>query len=111
MQNDGISARSPPLSIARASVINVVNVNIQRTISERKQTMKVLYINNDLGGFADYLDIAENTTVEKFFKQQLPGRQAEDYLIRINRQPVARDYVLQEGDRITATPTKIEGAA
>ena len=111
MQNDGISARSPPLSIARASVINVVNVNIQKTISERKQTMKVLYINNDLGGFADYLDIAENTTVEKFFKQQLPGRQAEDYLIRVNRQPVARDYVLQEGDRITATPTKIEGAA
>ena len=25
-------------------------------------------------------------------------------------QPVARDYVLQEGDRITITPTKIEGA-
>ena len=73
--------------------------------------MKVLYINNDLGGFADYLDIAENTTVEKFFNQQLPGRQAEDYLIRVNRQPVARDYVLQEGDRVTATPTKVEGAA
>ena len=67
-------------------------------------------INNDLGGFADYMDIAENTTVEKFFTQQLAGRQAEDYLIRVNRQPVARDYVLQEGDRVTATPTKVEGA-
>ena len=72
--------------------------------------MKILWINNDLGGFADYLDIAENTTVEKFFSQQLTGRQAEDYLIRVNRQPVARDYVLQEGDRVTATPTKVEGA-
>ena len=72
--------------------------------------MKILWINNDLGGFADYLEIAGNTTVEKFFKQQLPGRQAEDYLIRVNRQPVARDYVLQGGDRVTATPTKVEGA-
>ena len=72
--------------------------------------MKVLFINNDLGGFADYLDIAENTTVEKFFNQQLSGQQPEDYLIRVNRQPVAREYVLQEGDRVTATPTKVEGA-
>ena len=72
--------------------------------------MKILWINNDLGGFADYANIAENTTVEKFFSQQLPGRQAGDYLIRVNRQPVPRDYVLQEGDRITATPTKVDGA-
>ena len=72
--------------------------------------MKVLYINNDLGGFADYLNIAENTTMEKFFNQQLSGRQAEDYLIRVNRQPVSREYVLQEGDRVTATPTKVDGA-
>ncbi len=72
--------------------------------------MRVLYINNDLGGFADYLNIAENTTMEKFFNQQLSGRQAEDYLIRVNRQPVSREYVLQEGDRVTATPTKVDGA-
>ena len=72
--------------------------------------MKILWINNDGGGFADYVQIAEGTTVAKFFDQQLPGRDAEDYLIRVNRQPVARSYVLQEGDRITMTPVKIEGA-
>ena len=72
--------------------------------------MKILWINNDGGGFADYVEIANNTSVEKFFSQQLPGRQAEDYLIRVNRQPVPADYVLQEGDRVTATPTKIDGA-
>jgi sulfur carrier protein ThiS len=72
--------------------------------------MKILYVNNDGGGFADYLEVAEGTTVEKFFGQQLQGRDAEDYLIRVNRQPVARDAVLQEGDRVTVTPTKIEGA-
>ena len=73
--------------------------------------MKILWINNDGGGFADYVEIANNTSVEKFFSQQLPGRQAEDYLIRVNRQPVPADYVLQEGDRVTATPTKVDGAA
>ena len=72
--------------------------------------MKILFVNNDGGGFADYVETAEGTTVEEFFNNQLPNRKSEDYLIRVNRQPVARDYVLQDGDRITMTPTKIEGA-
>jgi len=72
--------------------------------------MRILYINNDGGGFADYVEVAAGTTVEKFFTQQVPDRKADDYLIRVNRQPVARDTVLQESDRVTVTPTKIEGA-
>jgi hypothetical protein len=72
--------------------------------------MKVLFVNNDGGGFADYIETAENTNVEEFFSQQLPERKAEDYLIRVNRQRVAKDYVLQDGDRVTMTPTKIQGA-
>jgi len=73
--------------------------------------VKILYINNDGGGFADYIEVNSGNTVERLFAQQLPGRRAEDYLVRVNRQPVPRDYVLQEGDRVTFTPTKIEGAA
>ena len=72
--------------------------------------MRVMYINNDGGGFADYVSISEGTTVEQFFKDRMQGRKASDYLIRVNRQPVARDYVLTEGDRITITPVKIDGA-
>jgi sulfur carrier protein ThiS len=72
--------------------------------------MRILFIDNDGAGFADYIDIAENTTVEQFFKIKMSGGNAEDYTIRVNRQPVAKDYVLQEGDRISITPTKIEGA-
>jgi len=49
-------------------------------------------------------------TVEIFFNEKMPNRKPDDFLIRVNRQPVARDYVLQEGDRVTVTPTKIEGA-
>ena len=72
--------------------------------------MRLLYINNDGSGFADYVDVEESKTVEQFFKDKMPCEQATDYLIRVNRQPVPRDYVLQEGDRVTVTPTKIEGA-
>ena len=72
--------------------------------------MRLLYINNDGGGFADYVQTDDGITVEQFFKDRMPGRSAEDFLVRVNRQPVARDYVLQENDRVTVTPTKIEGA-
>jgi sulfur carrier protein ThiS len=48
-------------------------------------------------------------TVEEFFDEKMPGRKPQDYLIRVNRQPVSRDYALQENDRVTVTPVKIEG--
>jgi sulfur carrier protein ThiS len=72
--------------------------------------MRCLLINNDGAGFADYIDVAEGTTVEKLFAQRIPHGRSADYLIRVNRQPVASDQVLQEGDRVSITPTKIEGA-
>jgi hypothetical protein len=72
--------------------------------------MRILYINNTGGGFADYQEIASETTMEQFFKSHFSGEEAADYLIRVNRQPVPRNYVLQDGDRVTVTPTKIEGA-
>ena len=72
--------------------------------------MQILWINNDGSGFADYVEVAEGTKIAQFFEQQLPDRQPADYLIRVNRQPVPRDYVLQPGDRVSATPVKIEGA-
>jgi hypothetical protein len=72
--------------------------------------MQILWINNDGGGFADYVEVADGTTVDKFFNEQLPGRQPADYLIRVTRQPVPRNYVIQPNDRVSMTPTKIEGA-
>jgi sulfur carrier protein ThiS len=72
--------------------------------------MRILFINNLGGGFADFIEVEEATTIEKLFKQKMPGENAEDHLIRVNRQPVSKDYVLQENDRVTITPTKIEGA-
>ena len=72
---------------------------------------RCLYVNNDGSGFADYVDIPEGTTVQQFFADRVSHGKPQDYLIRVNRQPVAADQVLQEGDRISFTPTKIEGAS
>jgi hypothetical protein len=66
-------------------------------------------INNLGGGFADYLDVPQGTTITELFEQRVGGN-ADDYLIRVNRQPVASDQVLQEMDRVSVTPVKIEGA-
>ena len=73
--------------------------------------MKVLVIDNNGGGFADYLDVDDGTTVKQLFEKQVPSAKPDSYLIRVNRQPVTPDQVLREGDRISITPTKIEGAA
>ena len=72
--------------------------------------MRILFINNDGGGFADHIQVAPSTTVTELFEQRLPDRQAEDFLIRVNRLPASREQVLQDGDRVSMTPTKIEGA-
>lgn len=69
---------------------------------------RILFINNLGGGFADYLDIAQGTTVEQLFQCHV-GDDPEDFLIRVNRQPIAKDQILQERDRVSITPVKIEG--
>ncbi len=72
--------------------------------------MRILYINNDGSGFADYIDVISGTSVQQLFANKLQGAKPENYLIRVNRQPAAKDQVLVEGDRVSMTPTKIEGA-
>ena len=73
--------------------------------------MKVFYVNNDGGGFADTIDVEPAATVGKLFEEKMPGREPADFLIRVNRQVAPAGQVLLEGDRVTFTPTKIEGAA
>lgn len=72
--------------------------------------MKIMFINNEGGGFADYLEIPDGQTVQQLFAQRMGQSRPDDYLIRVNRQPVPADQVLEEGDRLSITPTKIEGA-
>jgi hypothetical protein len=72
--------------------------------------MRVLYINNAGAGFADHIEVEPGTTVERFFQEKMPEERPQDYLIRVNRQPVSREQVLQPGDRVSITAIKIAGA-
>jgi hypothetical protein len=72
--------------------------------------MKIFVINNFGAGFADTIEVSQGTTIKTLFEQTVPHASPKDYLIRLNRGPVAADYVLQDGDRVSITPRKIEGA-
>ena len=72
--------------------------------------MKILFINNDGGGFADYVEVPEGATVGSFFEKQLPDSRPSDYLIRVDRLPAAADQVLNHNSRVSFTPVKIQGA-
>ena len=72
--------------------------------------MKILFINNNGGGFADHIVVEEGTTVQKLFAEKVPKERPQDYLIRVNRQPASAEQVLHDGDRVSFTPVKIEGA-
>ena len=71
--------------------------------------MRIMFINNEGGGFADFIEIAQGTTIGKLFQDKIGGK-VTDYLIRVNRLPTNADYILQENDRVSITPTKVEGA-
>jgi len=72
--------------------------------------MRILFINNDGAGFADQIEVDDGTSIDRLFSQRVPHGKPSDYLIRVNRQPTTSNYVLQPEDRVSITPTKIEGA-
>jgi len=72
--------------------------------------MKIRYLNNDGGGFADEVDVVDGTTVGEFVTEQLRGKSPSNFLIRVNRDEATSNQVLQDLDRVTVTPTNIEGA-
>jgi hypothetical protein len=59
-----------------------------------------------------FIEVPEETSITQLFEQRLPRGKPADYLIRVNRQPVAGNQVLHEGDRGRGQrhPTKIAGA-
>lgn len=72
-------------------------------------TFKVLFINNNGGGYAREYDVAPGTTVDQFLADQVRDDPSA-LQISVNRQAVTAAQILQSGDRITATPVKIAGA-
>ena len=73
----------------------------------------ITYLNRNGGGFAERHSLPEGTTVKQFLEKR--DVHAEDFTIRVLRQgqgsfTPAADEILQEGDRLSCVPLKIEGA-
>ncbi len=73
------------------------------------ETVKVLFINNEGGGFADTIQVRKGITVSELFRDKMSGAPSA-YMIRVNRVQVPAAQILQENDRISITPTKVDGA-
>jgi hypothetical protein len=74
--------------------------------------MKVMYFSHVGAGSAGTLEIEDGMTLKDFFINQMGETvNINQYTVRINKQsPSNYDVVLNEGDRISVTPTKIAGA-
>ena len=72
--------------------------------------MTILVVNNNGGGFAERMDVPDGCTISGLMDCYLEDVSASNSVIRVNRSPVEEGYVLQPGDKVTVTPTKIDGA-
>jgi len=70
--------------------------------------IKILVINNEGEGNADFHEVESGTNVMQLV--QSVAKNPSSCLIRVNREQVSGDYVLQQKDRVTITPKNIEGA-
>jgi hypothetical protein len=69
-------------------------------------------VNNEGGGFADYVEVPDNSTYQQLFETKVGG-DPKKYKIRVTRNgeriiPDALALVL-EGDRVSITPGKVTG--
>lgn len=71
--------------------------------------MKILFIDATGAGFASPIDVTEGTSVGTLFLERVGG-DPKSFLIRVNRQTAHINQQLNEGDRVSITPLKIEGA-
>ena len=79
-----------------------------------ENTITITYLNRDGGGFAERHTLDRGTTVSQFLEKR--KIEPNDFTVRIVRgaqggfTPSA-DEILQEGDRLSCVPLKIEGAS
>lgn len=77
--------------------------------------INVTLISNDGNGIPQRFSVHEETTLGDFLRNHADDIDLEDYNVRVRANGVSvqahRDYVLHDGDRISVTAKKIEGAS
>ncbi len=75
--------------------------------------VEVTLISNDGSGLPRRIPVNEGTTLEKFLEVSFNG-DPDEFTIRVRANGVTveahSDYVLQDGDKVSMAPSKIEGA-
>ena len=75
--------------------------------------LEVTLVTNDGAGLPCQIPVVEGTMLEDFLAVSFDGN-IDDFTIRVRCNGTSceahRDYVLQDGDRISLSPTKIDGA-
>lgn len=71
-------------------------------------TIKLLNAHGN--GFTDTVKVTGGTTLGELFDEVTRKASPSSYQITVNREPADRGYLLQDGDRVSITPAKIEGA-
>jgi len=74
--------------------------------------IEVTLVTNDGAGLPVRVPVVEGTTLEKFLEVSFDGN-PDEFTIRVRANGTTveahRDYVLQDGDRVSLAPTKVEG--
>lgn len=73
-------------------------------------TIRIQFINNDGGGYAEFVNVDPGTTLQQLFDRRMANANPAKYMIRVNREPKPANYVLQSEDKVSVTPTKVAGA-
>lgn len=72
--------------------------------------MRIKFINNNGGGFADEVTVPEGMSIEQFVQERI-GANYRDYNIRVNRQEVVGTETLRQGDTVSVIPVAGQVAA
>lgn len=74
------------------------------------ETIGVLFLNAEGTGFAGETRVPKGSTVGQFFKEQMKGREAREFKIKVNRDIAKEGDILRDGDKVSVTPEKVGGS-
>lgn len=80
---------------------------------ESSGTIKVFLTSTSETGFCDHVELPAGATLGSLWESQMAGKEPKNYVIRVARtgsETLPASFVLEDGDRVTITPHKFDGA-
>lgn len=71
--------------------------------------MIVTFAKNSGDGASTDVNAPENISVGDFVRQNMPGFNANNAQVMVNREKASPDDILEEGDHVAVIPTKVTG--